>query len=260
MDAMTAGAWAESASSARQELCQRGERAARNIFHRGYCKLVENQDNGHRAQFRAADENNTRIMTMAKKYLINAAGVAAAVAEAVGVCFDFTKDGGEKHTILASEVPGYVDGLSGTALHGLLHGISQKGGDSYAVAKNQANPLAWAQEQVKAVIDSIKKGVWNAGRTGEGGVRVSILARALHRIKAAAGDTESSEAAAQAYLDELEKQADGKAQIAAIRAKKKVARMLDTLRLEDAQKRLERAQKAAAAGVTDEDEDETEAA
>jgi len=174
---------------------------------------------------------------------------------AATVTFDFTKDGGEKFVIAANQVPG-CESVSGTALHAMLHGLSQKIGDAYAAAKSQPNPLAWAQDQVKATIASIVAGVWNAGRTGEGTAKVSILARALHRVKLAAGDTESSEAAAQAYLDELEAQPDGKAQIAALRAKKKVAKMLDTIRLEDAQKRLERAKAKAAAGDTSEDEED----
>jgi hypothetical protein len=196
---------------------------------------------------------------MAKKYFVTAEGDPTKdISTAAGVAFDFTQDGGEKFLIFASQIPGYVEGLTGTALHALLHGVSQKGGDSYAAAKSQANPLEWAQSQVKEVIAAITKGIWNTGRTGEGTAKVSILARALHRVKLAAGDTESTEQAAQAYLDELEKLPDGKAQIAALRAKKKVAKMLDTIRLEDAQKRLERAKARAAAVADEEDEDEDE--
>jgi|SRR5690606_24577349 len=196
---------------------------------------------------------------MAKKYFVDADGnLTKDINAAAGVAFDFTKDGGEKFLIFASQIPGYVAGLSGTALHALLHGVSQKGGDSYAAAKSQPNPLEWAQEQVKETIAAILKGVWNTGRTGEGTPKVSILARALHRIKLAAGDTESTEQTVQAYLDELEKQPDGKAQITALRSRKKVAKMLDIIRLEDAQKRLERAKAKAAAAGGDEDEDEDE--
>lgn len=175
--------------------------------------------------------------------------------EAGTVSFDFTKDGGPVLSIAANEIPGFVEGLSGAALQGLLHGISQKGGDSYAAAKNQPNPVQWAVEQVTGVLKSIRDGIWNAGRTGEGGTRVSLLARALHRLKVAAGE-ESSEAEAQAFVDEMEAAADGKERIAALKAKKKVARMLDTIRLEDAQKALERAQAKAAAAGTDEEDDE----
>lgn len=169
------------------------------------------------------------------------------------VTFDFTKDGGETFVIDAAQVPGYGT-VSGVALQALLHGLSQKIGDAYASAKGQANPLAWAQEQVRETIASIIGGTWNAGRSGDGAARVSILARALHAIKVAAGQ-ESTEAEAQAYLDGLEKAEDGKAQIAALKEKKAVKAALARIRLADAQKRLERAAKAAE-GISDEEDEE----
>lgn len=192
---------------------------------------------------------------MAKKYFVTADGNPTKdISTAAGVAFDFTKDGGEKFLIFASQIPGYVAGLGGTALHALLHGVSQKGGDSYAAAKSQPNPLAWAQEQVKETIAAILGGTWNTGRSGDGAARVSILARALHAIKIAAGQ-ESTVQEVQAYLDELEKQEDGKAQIAALKEKKAVKAALARIRLEDAKKRLERAAKAAE-GISDEEDEE----
>ncbi len=166
--------------------------------------------------------------------------------ETATVEFDFTKDGGEKLAVALSELPAeIVQRLA-------LHGLSQKGGDSYAAAKNQANPVAWAQEQVKGIIESLKKGVFNAGRTGEGTARVSILARALHNLKIAAGEA-STEAEAQAFVDSLSKE-----QVAEYKGKKKVARELDKIRLADAKARLERAEKAAAAGLSDEEDGDEE--
>lgn len=172
--------------------------------------------------------------------------------EAGTVTFDFTKDGGESIVASIASLPAaIVQRLA-------LHGLSQKVGDSYANAAKQSNPLEWAMGEAKAVIESLTKGVFNAGRTGDGAARVSILARALHAIKVAAGDSESTEAAAQAYLDELEKLEDGKAQIAALKSKKKVARMLDQIRLADAKAKLERAAARAAAGEAADDEDDDE--
>lgn len=174
--------------------------------------------------------------------------------EAKAVAFDFTKDGGPKVEIALADLP--ADIVTRLALHGL----SQKVGDSYANAKNQADPVKWAVDQVAAVIKGLVGGVFNAGRTGEGATKVSMLARALHRIKLAAGDSESTAEAAQAFID-----GDGtpenpgltKEQIAEYKSKKKVAKMLDVIRLEDAQERLDRAQKkaTASAGLSEEDDE-----
>ena len=178
--------------------------------------------------------------------------------EAGTVSFDFSKDklaNGEAGPVLAisaSQVPGFGT-VTGVALHALLHGVSQKVGDSYANAKNQSNPVDWAVKQVQDVIASIIGGVWNAGRTGEGATRVSILARAMHRIKVAAGEP-STEAEAQALVDSLTKE-----QVAEYKSKKKIARMLETIRVEDATARLERAKAKAAAGESDEEDDEGDA-
>ncbi len=190
--------------------------------------------------------------------------------EAATVAFDFSKDklaNGEAGPVIvlaAKDVPGFGT-VTGTALHALLHGLSQKIGDSYANAKNQPNPVDWAVKQVSDLIESIRKAVWNAGRSGEGVSRVSILARALHRIKVAAGEP-STEAEAQAFVDSLSLDAEGKetkesiaagkAKIAEYKSKKKVAKVIAQLQLEDAQAKLARAQAKAAAGETDEEEDD----
>lgn len=171
--------------------------------------------------------------------------------ESASVVFDFTKDGGEALAVSAEEIPGYVP-LSGTALQIFLHGISQKVGDGYASAKKQADPTGWSMAQVKAALASLREGIFNPGRTGEATVKVSILARAINRVKLAAGE-ESTELAAQAFVDGLTKE-----QAAEYRSKKKIARALDAIRLEDATARLARAQAKLAAGEDDEDEDEEE--
>lgn len=167
--------------------------------------------------------------------------------EAKAVTFDFTKDGGAAIVATLAELPESI--ITRLALHGL----SQKAGDAYANAAKQSDPVKWAQEQVAAVIKGLKEGVFNAGRTGEGAAKVSILARALHAIKLAAGDSESTEAAAQAFVDTLTKE-----QVAEYKTKKKVAKMLDQIRLADAKARLERAEKKAAgsAGLSDEEDEE----
>ncbi len=165
--------------------------------------------------------------------------------ETKAVTFDFTKDGGD------AVVVGLGDLSEDIITRLALHGLSQKVGDSYANAKNQADPLKWAQEQVQSVIKGLKEGVFNIGRTGEGTTRVSMLARAIHRIKVAAGE-ESTEVQAQEAIDAMTKE-----QVAELKSKKRIKKELDKIRLEDAAKALERAQAKAAAGG-DEDEDDEE--
>lgn len=169
--------------------------------------------------------------------------------EAATVTFDFTKDGGEAFVLKAGDIPGFGV-LEGTALHALLHGVSQKVGDSYANAKNQPNPLEWAQAQVKAVIAAIVGGNWNVGRTGEGAIRVSLLARAIHAVKTAAGEEASLESC-QEFVDSLTKE-----QVAEYKGKKKIARAMDTLRAADAEAKLARAKAKLAAGDDSDDDEE----
>ncbi len=64
-----------------------------------------------------------------------------------------------------------------------LHGLSQKGGDSYAGAKAATaeldiEPEAWAKGQVESVLEQLRAGNW-AVRTGGGGAQVTDLARAI---------------------------------------------------------------------------------
>jgi hypothetical protein len=82
-----------------------------------------------------------------------------------------------------------------------LHGLSQKGGDSYAGDKDRAQELA------SAVWDNLKAGNWSV--RGEGGPRVTQLVRALVMKLAAAGKeiTEADAAAKVAELDDDSKKA-----------------------------------------------------
>jgi len=96
-----------------------------------------------------------------------------------------------------------------------LHGLSQKLGDSYAGAKDQA------QELVANVWKNLTDGNWSV--RGEGGTRVTQLARALVRKLKAAGKeiTEADAAEKIAELDDDAKKALNSAcavEIAAIKA------------------------------------------
>ncbi len=61
-----------------------------------------------------------------------------------------------------------------------LHGASQKIGDSYAGAGDEADPLAYAKEAVKDTIAQLYAGDWRV--TAAGGPRISDLATALSQI------------------------------------------------------------------------------
>jgi hypothetical protein len=197
---------------------------------------------------------------MAKKFWINAAG-APDRETPTGIEFSFKADvTDENKNPVGPVVQVQLADLPAKIVHLLaLHGLSQKVGDSYAAALKEGgkDPVAWSVQQVNDVLKGLKEGIFNAGRSGGGAPRVSLLARALHAIKVAAGEV-STEAEAQAYVEALEAQPDGKAQIAELKSKKKVARMLDTIRLEDAAAKLARAQAKVAAGGEDDEEDETE--
>ena len=55
-----------------------------------------------------------------------------------------------------------------------LHGLSQKGGDSYSGAESTSEAI----ERFNSVIDSLIAGDWNIGRAATGGIWVDALAQA----------------------------------------------------------------------------------
>lgn len=61
-----------------------------------------------------------------------------------------------------------------------LHGISQKVGDSYSGAGDEADPVAFAEACIEETIAQLYAGDWRV--TGGGGPRVSDLAKALSRL------------------------------------------------------------------------------
>ena len=105
----------------------------------------------------------------AKKTLVDASGVDLTEgADPAGVRFDFVN--GQTRTILLSQLPSLLNRLA-------CHGLSQKGGDSYASEKD-------ADDAVEALDDTLKtlsEGKWSEGRTGGFG-GVSILVKALAEV------------------------------------------------------------------------------
>ncbi len=115
-----------------------------------------------------------------------------------------------------------------------LHGASQKGGDSYAGAAGESDPLAYAKASVADVIAQLYAGEWRATSAGPRGP--SDLALAVSR---ALGQTVEE---ASAMLEELDD--EGKK---ALRGKPKVKAQLAAIRAQKAVAAAERAAKAAEA-------------
>jgi hypothetical protein len=62
----------------------------------------------------------------------------------------------------------------------MVHGASQKIGDSYAGAKSESDPVAFAKTAVSETIDQIVKGLWRV--TASGGPRVTDLATVFAKV------------------------------------------------------------------------------
>lgn len=111
-------------------------------------------------------------------------------------------------------------------LHLALHGIGQKVGDAYSGAKGD---VAVAKASAQAVIDQLKSGEWRAARgEGEAKPRVGELAEAIARIKGVA-------------VEEVAKSLAGASdeQRKALRANDRVKAIIQVIRAEKAQKKLE---------------------
>lgn len=67
-----------------------------------------------------------------------------------------------------------------TKFRAMVHGVSQKIGDSYAGAKAEENPLAFAKAAAQETIAQVLRGDWRAAR--ESGPRVTDLAVAASRV------------------------------------------------------------------------------
>jgi len=128
-----------------------------------------------------------------------------------------------------------------------LHGISQKVGDSYANAAKAENPLTFVRDAIKETIEQIVKGEWRI--TTAGGIRVSLLARALAR---ATGKTpEEAQGVIDLYSDlddEGEPSEAGKAWLKNIKAQDAIKAATAAIKLEDNEKAKARLAERAAKG------------
>lgn len=130
-----------------------------------------------------------------------------------------------------------------TKLRLMIHGASQKVGDSYAGAAKAENPLDFAKESVKETIAQLYAGDWRAAGAGVGGPRTTDLATALARV------TGKTVEQAAAYIDTL---ADEEKK--ALKAKGKVAAALAAITAERAAERAKKLAEQANAGTTEADE------
>lgn len=114
-----------------------------------------------------------------------------------------------------------------------LHGLSAKGGDSYAgagdVEEEGGNPISWAKGVLRGVLSNLKAGLWSV--RAEGGVRVTQLALAVAAVYGIA---------AEAAAEKLSEMEDEKKK--ALSANPKVASKLAQLKAEAAAKRAAAAQ------------------
>lgn len=115
----------------------------------------------------------------------------------------------------------------------MVHGASQKIGDSYAGAAKEASPVAFAKESVDATIKQLIAGDWRVAAVG--GPRVTDLATAY---SLAAGET--LEAAIELVGGLTEEQAKE------MRAKPRIKAQLALIAAKRAQERAEKAVKDAA--------------
>lgn len=116
----------------------------------------------------------------------------------------------------------------------MVHGASQKIGDSYAGAKAEASPIAFAKESVAETMKQLRDNLWRV--TAVGGPRVTDLATAY---SIAAGETIEAAIELVGSLDE-----EG---LKALRAKPKIKAQLAIIAARKAQERAEKAIKDAEA-------------
>lgn len=119
------------------------------------------------------------------------------------------------------------------------HGVSQKGGDSYASAGTKADdagmtPLAWAKAQCKSVLDAIRSGDWSRAGAGGGG-EPALIVEALARVYGVTTDE------AEAKIDAMSKEG-----VKALKAMPDIIGAIAAVKVERDEKRLARSRELAA--------------
>ena len=158
-----------------------------------------------------------------------------------GVKFAFPD--GHTETILVSELS---DAMKERLI---VHGLSQKGGDSYASAGKEENPLAAAKAWLKETLEQVRKGDWRV--TAVGGFRATLLAKALARVTGKTIEEAQGVVDLHSELDDDGKPSEaGKAWLKAMRANEqiKAASAAITLEEQEAKKAKLKAQAAKGGG------------
>lgn len=154
-----------------------------------------------------------------------------------GVAFAFPD--GHVETIRLSELPQEM------VFRLAVHGLSQKGGDSYASAGGEENPLGAAKDWLKATLDQIRKGDWRV--TTPGGFRATMLAKALARVTGKSIEDAQAVVDVHSELDDDGKPSEkGKAWLKSMRANEQIKAATAAITLEE-QKAKEAKLKAQAA-------------
>jgi hypothetical protein len=156
-----------------------------------------------------------------KKERQKMASIAVKVLDLEDNAVEFTFTGQEPILVKASDFSADVQA------HFMLHGMSQKLGDSYSSAKGD---VAVAMESFKSCLEQLKNGDWRAARgEGEAKPRTTELASAVARIK---GVEVSVAAQAISAMPEEQRKA--------LRSNDRVKATIALLRAEKAQAKLDK--------------------
>lgn len=129
----------------------------------------------------------------------------------------------------------------------LVHAISQKVGDSYAGAGEAESPLAYAKDAIAETIKQLIAGDWRV--TQPGGIRVSLLARALARATGRTVEECQGVLDVKSELDDDGKASEaGKAFLKTLRATEAIKAATAAIKLEDAAKAEAKLKEQAAKG------------
>lgn len=163
-------------------------------------------------------------MEKAKKVYIDKDGVESrhASADAIALLFRFAN--GHEITVKPSEFKPEI------VICAALHGLSQKGGDSYAGVKTVDEAI----EKCEALFENLQEGTWI--NRAEGAIRTTVLAEALHRAK---GDKYATVELAATAIKEW----DSEKRKAVLDAKKGVPQLIAAYAEIQAERALSRAEK-----------------
>lgn len=127
----------------------------------------------------------------------------------------------------------------------MLHGLSQKAGDSYAGAKNEPKPVEFAKESVAAVFAQLRNNDWRAASSA--GPRVTDLATVFAQVNGITVEDaiEFLEASSEDDIKAIKAKPRIKAGLAAITAQRAAEKAAKALKDAEAAEAAEKASVAA---------------